>query len=223
MGIVEEVGPEVTEVAAGDRVVIPFNISCGHCCMCGQGLQSQCETTQVREHGTGASLFGYTKLYGQVPGGQAEFLRVPFGTLRCRSRCPRGRRTTASSSSPTCCRPPGRRSSTRTCPTAARWSCSASGRSATWPAGSRSIAATGVIGVDLVPERLERVARPRRRGRRPQRARGRPAATSIREMTDGRGPDAVIDAVGMEAHGSPVAKLAQKVAGAPARRARRPS
>src|SRR6201992_4223071 len=79
MGIVEAVGPEVTEVAVGDRVVIPFNVSCGHCWMCGEGLHSQCETTQVHEYGTGASLFGYTKLYGQIPGGQAQFLRVPFG------------------------------------------------------------------------------------------------------------------------------------------------
>jgi threonine dehydrogenase-like Zn-dependent dehydrogenase len=77
MGIVEETGAEVTHVQPGDRVVIPFNISCGQCFMCTQGLQSQCETTQVREHGMGASLLGYTKLYGQVPGGQAEFLRVP--------------------------------------------------------------------------------------------------------------------------------------------------
>src|SRR6201989_2930895 len=77
MGIVEAVGAEVTNIAVGDRVVIPFNISCGHCFMCDQGLQSQCETTQVREQGMGAALFGYTKLYGEVPGGQAEFLRVP--------------------------------------------------------------------------------------------------------------------------------------------------
>src|SRR5829696_1101953 len=77
MGIVEAVGPEVTNIAPGDRVVVPFNISCGHCEMCGTGFQSQCETTQVREYGTGASLFGYTKLYGQVAGGQAELLRVP--------------------------------------------------------------------------------------------------------------------------------------------------
>ena len=70
---------EVTAVKAGDRVVVPFNISCNTCWMCSQGLQSQCETTQNREQGFGASLFGYTKLYGQVPGGQAEYLRVPFG------------------------------------------------------------------------------------------------------------------------------------------------
>ena len=79
MGVVREVGSEVTAVKAGDRVVVPFNISCGTCWMCSQGLQSQCETTQNREQGIGASLFGYTKLYGQVPGGQAEYLRVPFG------------------------------------------------------------------------------------------------------------------------------------------------
>ena len=85
MGIVEEVGSEVTHIAPGDRVVIPFNISCGHCCMCDQELYAQCETTQVREQGKGAALFGYTKLYGQVPGGQAEFLRVPqaqFGPIK---------------------------------------------------------------------------------------------------------------------------------------------
>src|ERR1700744_3119854 len=81
MGIVEEIGPEVTEVGVGDRVVVPFNVSCGRCWMCDQGLYSQCETTQVHEYGTGASLFGYTKLYGQVPGGQAELLRVPFGNF----------------------------------------------------------------------------------------------------------------------------------------------
>src|SRR3954452_4728503 len=74
MGVVEEVGPAVTRLSPGDRVVVPFNVSCGHCWMCGRGLHSQCETTQVREQGMGASLFGYTKLYGQVPGGQAEYL-----------------------------------------------------------------------------------------------------------------------------------------------------
>src|SRR3954453_9410495 len=77
IGIVEEGGGEVTNLSAGDRVVIPFQISCGHCFMCEQQLYTQCETTQVREEGMGAALFGYTKLYGEVPGGQAQFLRVP--------------------------------------------------------------------------------------------------------------------------------------------------
>src|SRR5215211_6012035 len=74
MGIVEEAGSEVGEIASGDRVVIPFQVACGSCYMCGQGLQTQCEATQVRDQGMGAALFGYTKLYGQVPGGQAQFL-----------------------------------------------------------------------------------------------------------------------------------------------------
>src|SRR6201986_4478575 len=85
MGIVEEVGPEVTQIKAGDRVVIPFNISCGHCWMCERQNFAQCETTQVHEYEKGASLFGYTKMYGQVPGGQAEYLRVPqaqFGPIK---------------------------------------------------------------------------------------------------------------------------------------------
>ena len=77
MGIVQEIGAEVTDIAVGDRVVIPFNISCGHCFMCTNGLQSQCETTQVREQNKGAALFGFSSMYGSVPGGQAEYLRVP--------------------------------------------------------------------------------------------------------------------------------------------------
>ena len=85
MGIVTEVGPDITNLRPGDRVVIPFNISCGHCWMCSRGLYAQCETTQVREQGKGAALFGYTSLYGSVPGGQAQFLRVPqaqFGPVK---------------------------------------------------------------------------------------------------------------------------------------------
>src|SRR6188472_4529696 len=91
MGIVEEVGSEVTHIAPGDRVVIPFNISCGSCFMCSQGLQSQCETTQVKEKGSGAALFGFSELYGSVPGGQAEFLRVPhadYGPIKVGSELP---------------------------------------------------------------------------------------------------------------------------------------
>src|SRR5919107_2395323 len=85
MGVVEEVGSEVTKLAPGDRVVVPFNISCGSCYFCDQQLFSQCETTASHEHGKGANLFGYTHLYGGVPGGQAQYLRVPqahFGPIK---------------------------------------------------------------------------------------------------------------------------------------------
>src|SRR5690349_7582638 len=85
MGIVEEVGSEVTGLKPGDRVVVPFNIACGSCWMCSRQLYAQCETTQVTSEGKGASLFGYTSLYGSEPGGQAEYLRVPqahFGPIK---------------------------------------------------------------------------------------------------------------------------------------------
>jgi threonine dehydrogenase-like Zn-dependent dehydrogenase len=211
MGIVEEVGPEVTRLAVGDRVVIPFNVSCGDCWMCGHDLHSQCETTQVHEYGTGASLFGYTKLYGQVPGGQAELLRVPFGNF-LPIKVPDG--------------PPDDRFLflSDVLPTA--WQ--AVEYAATPDGGTLCVIGLGpigdmcariathhgqrVIGVDLVPERLERV-----RGRGIEvvdlRDDEDKLGEVLREMTDGRGPDSVIDAVGMEAHGSPVAHLAHKLTG----------
>jgi len=77
MGLVREVGADVGNLRVGDRVVIPFQISCGSCHMCAKQLYTQCETTQVRDQGMGAALFGYSELYGEVPGGQAELLRVP--------------------------------------------------------------------------------------------------------------------------------------------------
>jgi threonine dehydrogenase-like Zn-dependent dehydrogenase len=91
MGIIEETGPDITHLRAGDRVVVPFNISCGHCWMCRRGLFAQCETTQVRSQGKGAALFGYTSLYGSVPGGQAQYLRVPqaqFGPVKVPAGAP---------------------------------------------------------------------------------------------------------------------------------------
>src|SRR5690606_22010443 len=93
MGVVEAVGDAVTTLRPGDRVVVPFNIACGHCFMCVQGLQAQCETTQVRETGMGGRLFGYSSLYGSVPGAQAEYLRVPhadYGPLTSSPRLKAG-------------------------------------------------------------------------------------------------------------------------------------
>ena len=158
MGIVEEVGPDVTAVKVGDRVVIPFNVSCGDCWMCGHNLHSQCETTQVHEYGTGASLFGYTKLYGQVPGGQAEFLRVPFGNflpIKVPGGPPDDRFVFLSDVLPTAWQGVhyagvpaggslGKSSSASVRSVHGRPDCSANH-------GQR------LIGVDLVPERLERV------------------------------------------------------------------
>ncbi|QQQ78577.1 glutathione-dependent formaldehyde dehydrogenase [Saccharothrix sp. 6-C] len=208
MGVVEEVGAEVTAVAPGDRVVVPFNISCGSCFMCDRGLQSQCETTQVREQGSGAALFGYTKLYGQVPGGQAEYLRVPFGNtlpIKVPDGPPDDRFVYLSDVLPTAWQAveyAGTRDSLVVL------GLGPIGDMATRIAQHRGVET--VIGVDLVPERM---ARARGHGVTVLNVRDSHLVDHIRELTGGRGPEAVIDAVGMEAHGAPVAKLAHQAVG----------
>ena len=85
MGVVEEVGPQVTAVSKGDRVIVPFVIACGNCFFCQMDLHAACETTNPgrgailnkKQIPPGAALFGYSHLYGGVPGGQAELVRVP--------------------------------------------------------------------------------------------------------------------------------------------------
>ncbi len=79
MGIVEEVGPEVTKVKKGDRVVVPFNVACGHCTYCNHGETSQCDNSNP--HYDSGGYFGYTEKFGNHPGGQAEYLKVPFGNF----------------------------------------------------------------------------------------------------------------------------------------------
>jgi threonine dehydrogenase-like Zn-dependent dehydrogenase len=212
MGIVEEVGAEVTHIQPGDRVVVPFNISCGHCYTCGKGLQSQCETTQVRDYGTGAALFGYTKLYGQVPGGQAEFLRVPqaqYGPIKVPEGPPDDRFVYLSDVLPTAWQaveyadvPDGE--------TVLVLGLGPIGEMSTRIAQHRG--AGKVIGVDLVPERLERSAAHGVETLNLEDLDGN-LPEAVRELTDGRGPISVIDAVGMEAHGSPIGKLAHRLAG----------
>ena len=208
MGVVEEVGAEVAHIAPGDRVVIPFNIACGHCWMCERQLYSQCETTQVREHGMGAALLGYTKLYGEVPGGQAEYLRVPqahFGPIKVPDGPPDDRFLFLSDVLPTAWQaveyadiPDGG--------TVAVLGLGPIGDMACRIALHRG---HRVVGVDLVPERL---ARARRRGVEAlDLGQDGDLAEKIRGLTDGRGPDSVIDAVGMEAHGAPFGRLAQQM------------
>jgi threonine dehydrogenase-like Zn-dependent dehydrogenase len=211
MGIVEEVGPEVRQIKAGDRVVIPFNISCGHCWMCERQFFAQCETTQNRDTEKGASLFGYTKLYGQVPGGQAEFLRVPqaqFGPIKVPEGGPDERYLFLSDVLPTAWQ-------------AVDYAAIPEGGSVAvfglGPIGQMSAriarhhGAGQVFGIDNVPERLEMA---RRNG--VEAINGdehEDISATLRELTDGRGPDSTIDAVGMEAHGASGAKMAQAITG----------
>jgi len=211
MGIVEEVGPEVTHIKAGDRVVIPFNISCGHCWMCERQLFAQCETTQNREQEKGASLFGYTTLYGQVPGGQAELLRVPqahFGPIKVPEGGADERYLFLSDVLPTAWQ-------------AVDYAAIPEGGSVAvfglGPIGqmcariARHGGAETVFGVDNVPERLEMA---RRNGVEAIDDDQHEDISAVpRELTGGRGPDSTIDAVGMEAHGAPAAKMAQTITG----------
>jgi threonine dehydrogenase-like Zn-dependent dehydrogenase len=211
MGVVEEVGSEVTHIKAGDRVVIPFNISCGHCYTCEKGLQSQCETTQVHEYESGAALLGYTKLYGQVPGGQAEYLRVPqahYGPIKVPEGPPDDRFVYLSDVLPTAWQaveyanvPEGE--------TVLVLGLGPIGEMCTRVAQHKGAGA--VIGVDLVKERLMRASSHGVRVLDLEDHDDLPGA--VRELTDGRGPIAVIDAVGMEAHGAPIGKLAHRLAG----------
>ncbi|KNH18045.1 molecular chaperone GroES [Arthrobacter sp. ZBG10] len=208
MGIVEEVGSAVTNLRKGDRVVVPFNISCGHCFMCSQGLQSQCETTQVKEKGSGASLFGFSELYGSVPGGQAEYLRVPhadYGPVKVGTELPDERYLFLSDILPTAWQgvhyadvEPGG--------TLAVFGLGPVGQFASRIAAHRGVR---VIGVDPVPERRAMAAR--HGVETLDYSKG--IADELREMTAGRGTDAVIDAVGMEAHGSPLAGFAHQALG----------
>jgi threonine dehydrogenase-like Zn-dependent dehydrogenase len=211
MGIVEEVGAEVTAIKAGDRVVIPFQMSCGHCFMCHEKLFSQCETTQVHDQGTGAALFGFSKLYGEVPGGQAEYLRVPMAQtthIKVPDGPPDDRFVYLSDVLPTAWQ------SVQYAAIPGGGTVTVLGLGPIGDMASRIAHHLGyrVIAVDLVPERLARAA-----------SRGietvdladheKDLGDTIRNLTDGRGADSVIDAVGMEAHGSPTAKLLQTATG----------
>lgn len=209
MGVVEAVGAGVQNLRVGDRVVVPFGIACGTCFMCRRGLQSQCETTQVHEQDKGAALFGYTSLYGSVPGGQAQYLRVPqahYGPVVVPDDGePDERYLYLSDVLPTAWQ-------------AVEYADVPAGGSVLvvglGPIGQMSAriarhrGAARVIGVDLVPERMEMA---RRHGIEVVDAR-EDVLAAVRDLTEGRGADSAIDAVGMEAHGSPVAAGAQRAA-----------
>jgi threonine dehydrogenase-like Zn-dependent dehydrogenase len=210
MGIVEEVGSEVTSVAPGDRVVVPFNIACGACYMCEQGLQSQCETTQNTDTKKGAKLYGYTHLYGGVPGGQAEFLRAEQAQYSL-IKIPNGgvsddRFLYLSDVLPTAWQAV-RYADTPSGGTLAVYGLGPIGQMCVRIARHHGV--ERVIGIDYVPERLRLAA-----------AWGvetldlnevDDATQAVIERTAGRGADSVIDAVGMEAEGSTVARVLQFV------------
>jgi threonine dehydrogenase-like Zn-dependent dehydrogenase len=204
MGIVEEVGSGVTNLAVGDRVVVPFNISCGHCWMCSRGLFAQCETTQNRDQGKGASLFGYTSLYGAVPGGQAERVRVPhadFGPVKLPAEGSDERYLYLSDILPTAWQ------GVQYADVPEGGSLAVVGLGPVGQLAVRSAKHLGipnVIGIDLIPERL---AAARASGAQTVDASSADDVVSaVQDLTDGRGADGVLEAVGMEAHGNPIAE-----------------
>ena len=217
MGIVEEVGRKVEHISPGDRVVIPFNVSCGRCFFCDQDLYSQCENTRdegklaqrvnLLGRGRGASLLGYTHVYGAVPGGQAEYLRVPqahFGPIKVPEGPPDERFLYLSDVLPTSWQavayadiPEGG--------TVGIWGLGPIGQISARIALHRG--AGRVIGIDNVPERLAMASK------HGVQTVDFSAVENVRDvildLTDGRGLDAAIDAVGMEASGSVVGSILQ--------------
>ncbi|MCO7220333.1 zinc-dependent alcohol dehydrogenase [Klenkia sp. PcliD-1-E] len=211
MGEVVEVGGETGDLRVGDRVSIPFQISCGHCWMCDRGLYTQCETTQVRDQGSGAALFGYSTMYGSVPGGQAEFLRVPQAQFT-HVKLPEGpaddRFAYLSDILPTA----WQGVEYAHVPDGGTLVVLGLGPVGDFAARIGLHKGYRVIGVDLVPDRIER-ARSRGVEVVDLREHEDDLGDAIRDMTDGRGPDSVLDAVGLEAHGSPATTFVQKAAG----------
>ena len=207
MGIVEEVGSQVTLIAPGDRVVIPFNISCGHCFMCTRQLYSQCETTQNLGGRKGAALFGYTHMYGGVAGGQAEYLRVPqaqFGPIKISDDVPELASLLLSDVLPTAWQgvvyadiPPGG--------TVAVFGLGPIGQMCARIA--KHLGAGRVIGIDRFADRLQLA---QRYGVEViDYSRVDDITDAVKAVTDGRGADSVIEAVGMDADGSKADRLLQ--------------
>jgi threonine dehydrogenase-like Zn-dependent dehydrogenase len=211
MGEIVEVGPEVKNLTKGDWVVVPFAIACGRCFFCKRDLWSLCDNTNPNAgladtaYGySGAGLFGYSHMYGGYPGGQAEYVRVPFadvGPIKIYEDLRDDQVLFLSDIFPTgymaaenCNIQPG--------DTVAVWGCGPVGLFAMKSA--MMLGAERIIGIDRVPDRLLK-------------AQECCAETincaevnvlqALNEMTGGRGPDACIDAVGMESHGASVVHM----------------
>jgi len=207
MGEVMEVGRAITNLKVGDRVVVPFPIACGNCFFCKKELYSLCENSNpnawMAEKMWGHSpcgIFGYSHLVGGYAGGQAEYVRVPYadvGPIKIENGLPDEKVLFLSDILPTgymaaenCDIQPG--------DTVAVWGCGPVGQFAI--ASAFLLGAERVIAIDRFPERLAMAAA--NSGAEPLNYEEVDLFEALREITGGRGPDACIDAVGMEAHGT---------------------
>ena len=204
MGEVVEVGSGVTNLAVGDRVVVPFPIACGNCFFCGEEQYSLCENSNPNAHvaeklwgHSPAGIFGYSHMLGGYAGGQAEYVRVPFadvGPIKVPESLSDEQVLFLSDVLPTgymaaenCDIQPG--------DTVAVWGCGPVGLFSI--ASARLLGAGRVIAIDRFPERLRKA---REAGAETLNYESTDVLTALKEMTGGRGPDACIDAVGLEAH-----------------------
>ena len=214
MGVIEEAGSGVKDLKKGDRVVIPFPIACGHCFFCQDGLPGHCENSNPEKYGPegglldqkGGGLFGYTDLYGGYSGGQAEYVRVPYANF--------GPRKVPQNFSDeevlflTDIFPTGYTgidwAGVKGGETVAVFGCGPVGLMAqkcAWMRGAKR-----VIGVDILDYRLS--AAKRTANSETINAEKDDPVQTIRDMTDGRGADVCVDAVGMEAERKLKDKLA---------------
>jgi threonine dehydrogenase-like Zn-dependent dehydrogenase len=206
MGEIVEVGPNVKRLQVGDRVVVPFTISCGGCTHCARQQWSLCDNSNpkgwIAEKLMGytpAGIFGYSHMTGGYAGGQAQYARVPFadhGPIVIENDLPDEKVLLLSDVFPTgymaaenCDINPGQS-------VVAVWGCGAVGQFAIRSAFL--LGAAKVIAIDNVPERLEMAEAAGAITVED----GEDVLEILRELTGGRGPDGAIDAVGMEAHGS---------------------
>jgi len=206
MGIVEEVGSAVTKLKKGDRVVVPFTISCGQCWFCQHGLFSLCDTSnpnaamaaKIMGHSP-AGLFGYSHMLGGFPGGQAEYLRGPFadvGPVKIPDGLPDEQVVFLSDIYPTGYMA-AENADIEPGDTVAVWGC---GPVAQFAIRSAWMLGAGrVIAIDRVPERLAMAEAGKAETLNYEQVE---VYDALQEMTNGRGPDRCIDAVGSEAHSS---------------------
>jgi threonine dehydrogenase-like Zn-dependent dehydrogenase len=206
MGIVEEVGRQVTNLKRGDRVVVPFTIACGNCLFCKKKIWAACDNSNPNAHlmeaaygYSGSGLFGYSHMMGGYAGGQAQYVRVPFanvGPLKIESDLSDEKVLFLSDIFPTGYMA-AENAQIEDGDTVAVWGCGPVGQFAI--ASAFMLGAARVIAIDRLPERLE-MARSIGAVTVDFGEEDVSVLTALKDLTGGSGPDACIDAVGLESH-----------------------